>query len=92
VATAGGLTVLSYDTDGVTDANTYTTGNSDIISNNVVAIGIDSWHNKWACTSAGLSVFTGTDWADTTEYMDEDHHWESFVGTNLYAPLATIPC
>ncbi len=85
VATAGGLTVLSYDTDGVTDANTYTTGNSDIISNNVVAIGIDSWHNKWACTSAGLSVFTGTDWADTTEYMDEDHHWESFVGTNLYA-------
>jgi hypothetical protein len=84
IATAGGLSVISYDVDGVTGSTTYTSGNSGLISDDVSIIGVDTRHNRWAGTPAGLSVFRGSAWADTTFYMDENHQWESFVGTNIY--------
>ena len=78
-ATAGGLSVMAFDVDGVTSATTYTTGNSDILSNDVLAVGVDIRHNRWAGTPDGLSVFQGSDWYDTTEFMNEDHNWVSFA-------------
>ena len=84
-ATAGGLSVMAFNVDGVTSATTYTTGNSDILSNDVVAVGVDIRHNRWAGTPDGLSIYRGSDWYDTTEYMDEDHNWVSFTDITINA-------
>jgi len=84
-ATEGGLSVMGFDIDGVTSATTYTTGNSGILSNDIVAVGVDIRHNRWAGTPDGLSIYCGSDWYDTTEYMDEDHNWGSFADITITA-------
>jgi hypothetical protein len=90
IATDGGLGVAGFDVDGVTSATTYTTDNSDILSNDILSIGVDIRHNRWAATPIGISVYKGSDWADTNQYMGEDSHtswldWDQ-VGANAMAP------
>ena len=79
VATDGGLSVAGFDIDGVTSATTYTTGTSGIISNDILAIGVDNRHNRWAGTPEGISIYRGSDWYDTTEYLNENHNWDSLT-------------
>jgi ligand-binding sensor domain-containing protein len=78
LATDAGLSVAGFDIDGVTSATTYTTSNSDIMSDDILSIGVDFNHNRWAGTESGLSVFLGATWYDTTTFMDEDHGWHFF--------------
>jgi hypothetical protein len=82
-ATEGGLSVLGIDVDGVTSATTYTTGNSDIINNDILSVGVDIRHNRWAGTPVGLSVFRGSDWYDTSLYLNENHSWQSLADLTI---------
>ncbi len=82
-ATAGGLSVMGFDVDGVTSATTYTIGNSDILSNNILTVGVDIRHNRWIGTPAGISIFRISDWYDTTLYLNENHNWESLTDLTI---------
>lgn len=84
-ASEGGLSVLGFDIDGVTAATTYHTGNSDILSNDVLAVGVDIRHNRWVATPEGLNVYSGSDWYDTTSYLSENHSWESLTDLTISA-------
>jgi hypothetical protein len=88
IATEGGLSRFLFDINGVISANTYTMGNSNIINNDISAFAVDSRHNRWACTPVGLSVWNGTEWADISIYMDENHEWKSFEGITLFGAAA----
>ena len=57
MATDSGLSVLEYDVNGVLGASTFTTENSDIGSNKVSSVGIDSKGNRWIATSNRLTCF-----------------------------------
>jgi hypothetical protein len=74
LATDGGLAVAGFNVDGITSATTYSTSNSDIISNDILSVGVDVSHNRWAATPIGLSIYRGSAWADTNRYMGEDDH------------------
>ena len=87
LATDNGLSVAGFDIDGVTSATTYTPDNSDILSADVLSVGVDINHNRWAGTPLGLSIYKGSDWHDTTEFMDEDHSWIDFTEVTI-GPMA----
>jgi ligand-binding sensor domain-containing protein len=59
VATNGGLSVMSYNVDGVTSATTYYVGGpeSGIISDTVTALGLDKNHVRWISTPRGINTF-----------------------------------
>jgi hypothetical protein len=88
IATEGGLSQFLFDMNGVISANTYTVENSNVISSDITTFAVDSRHNRWACTPAGLSVLSGTKWADTSIYMDENREWKSFEEATLFGAAA----
>ena len=47
-------------TEVVSDATYVNTGNSTILSNNINAICLDTFHNKWLGTETGISVIANT--------------------------------
>lgn len=67
IATNGGLTVASFNSDGVTGATTYTTANSDITDTVVNAVMVDEFHNRWIGTENAINVFKGSEWSNLTE-------------------------
>jgi len=62
VATNSGVSVHSYDVDGITAATVYHDDNSGLQNDTVNAINVDSDNVRWIGTNIGLSVFAGHDW------------------------------
>lgn len=88
VATNGGLSVMSYNVDGVTSATTYHVGGSGsgIINDTVTAVGIDANNNKWIATPAGLNTFGKNGWDTTYTYMNEERvikNWDRLVVNSI---------
>lgn len=102
VATNGGLSVMSFDIDGVTSATTYYVGGpeSGIISDTVNAVGVDINHTRWIATPKGINTFGTNGWDTTNTYMDgnrEVHDWNRLkvneIGSyekNGYVYLGTV--
>jgi hypothetical protein len=88
VATNGGLSVMSYNADGVTSATTYYVGSkeSGIISDTVNAVGLDKKHNRWISTPRGLNTFGSKGWDTTYTFMDanlESNKWKGLIATSI---------
>jgi ligand-binding sensor domain-containing protein len=88
VATNGGLSVMSYNADGVTSATTYHVGSkeSGIISDTVNAVGLDKNHNRWISTPRGLNTFGSKGWDTTYTFMDanlESNNWNGLIATSI---------
>jgi hypothetical protein len=86
VATDSGLSVISYDVDGVSSATTYHTNHATdpyIINDTILAVGVDARHNRWIGTPAGLSVFHGSDWYDTTLFFSENLEWDTIPDVQI---------
>jgi hypothetical protein len=83
MATDSGLSVAGFTVDGVSSATTYNMHNSGIIDNNVLAVGVDARHNRWAGTPAGISVYRGSDWYDTTTFLSENHGWDTLTDVTI---------
>lgn len=65
LATESGASVMSIELDAISTATTYTSVNSDIIGNDVLAVGLDADDNRWFGTTDGVSVFAGQTWVST---------------------------
>ncbi|MBN1599413.1 MAG: DUF362 domain-containing protein [Bacteroidales bacterium] len=91
VATEGGLSVMSYTVDGVSSATTYHRGNSEIVSDTVTAVGVDARHNRWIGTARGLSVYKGSAWDSTFEYVTSHHDTFDFDGMLITAIESYVP-
>ncbi len=78
MATDSGLTVASYNVDGITSATTYHKGNSGIISNNISDVAVDIRHNRWIATERGISLFRGNKWDSVFVFKDVDHEIRNF--------------
>lgn len=83
IATAGGLSVASFDLDGVTSATTYTTDNAGILSDTVTAIGVDAVHGRWAGTKKGISIFKGSDWDTLLKFRDSNNNQHYFTSVSI---------
>ena len=88
VATNGGLSVMSYNVDGVTSATTYHVGGpgSGIINDTVTAVGVDANNNKWIATPTGLNTFGENGWDTTYTYLNEDRtetNWNGLIVTSI---------
>ncbi len=67
VSSDSGVQVISVSSiDAVTFATPYQVDNRDILSNTVYAATIDTGHVKWFGTDKGVSLFTGSAWAQAT--------------------------
>jgi ligand-binding sensor domain-containing protein len=78
VATNGGLSVMSYNIDGVTSATTYYVGSSEsgIISDTVTAVGLDKNHVRWIATPRGINTFGKNGWDTIYSYwLDGESKW-----------------
>lgn len=62
IASPNGATVASIPVDGKTGATTYNTGNTTILSNNVLRIAIDKSPMRWFGTDKGISAFRDSKW------------------------------
>lgn len=74
MATDSGLTVASYDVDGITSATTYHRGNSGMVSNLVHEVAVDVNHNRWIATDTGIVIFRGATWDSVFMLKDVDHN------------------
>lgn len=88
VATNGGLSVMSYNVDGVTAATTYHVGGpeSGIINDTVTAVGVDANNNKWIATPTGLNTLGKNGWDTTYTYMNEERvikNWDRLVVNSI---------
>ncbi|MBN1413722.1 MAG: DUF362 domain-containing protein [Bacteroidales bacterium] len=75
MATDSGLTVASYNLDGITSATTYHKDNSSIAGNNVSNVAVDIRHNRWIATDSAISVFRGDQWASIDSFKDVNHQY-----------------
>jgi ligand-binding sensor domain-containing protein len=75
VATHGGLSVMSYNIDGVTSATTYYVGGpeSGIINDTITAVGLDKNHFRWIATPAGINTFGSNGWDTIKTFINYDH-------------------
>ncbi|MBN2520965.1 MAG: T9SS type A sorting domain-containing protein [Bacteroidales bacterium] len=69
LATDKGASVAAFNVDGITSATSYTTENSDIVSNKINAVSVDTRHNRLFGSDTVLSTFTGAMWDYT--YAEE---------------------
>jgi len=88
VATNGGLSVMSYNIDGVTSATTYYVGGpeSGIISDTVTAVGLDKNHYRWIATPKGINTFGSNGWDTTYTYLNydrEDKNWDGLIVNSI---------
>lgn len=65
LATPAGVSVAAFDIDGITSATYYNSSNSGLMEDSIIAISVDSSHNRWYGTSRYLSSFTGNVWDST---------------------------
>jgi hypothetical protein len=72
IATDGGLSVASFNIDGVTAATTYYKGGTEsgILSDTITTVGIDVLHNRWIGTKNGISIFGEAGWDSLKTYED----------------------
>lgn len=75
VATHGGLSVMSYNIDGVTSATTYHVGGpeSGIINDTITAVGLDKNHFRWIATPVGINTFGKNGWDTIKTFINFDH-------------------
>lgn len=66
LATNFGAKVISYDVDAVSSATSYTKSNSQIVADEVSAIGIDTADARYFGTPLGISIFKGNKWDSYT--------------------------
>jgi ligand-binding sensor domain-containing protein len=88
VATNGGLSVMSYNVDGVTSATTYYVGGpeSGIINDTVTAVGLDKNHTRWIATPCGINTFGKNGWDTTYTYLDADRkigEWNGLIVNSI---------
>jgi hypothetical protein len=88
VATNGGLSVMSYNVDGVTSATTYIVGGpgSGIISDTVTAVGLDKNHIRWIATPKGINTYGANGWNTTNTYLNydrEDKNWDGLIVNSI---------
>jgi len=62
IGTDNGVTVAAYNTDGVTSATRYHSGNSELQSNKINAIVLDTSDTKYFATPDGLGIFEVDQW------------------------------
>ena len=62
IASSLGATVASFPIDARTGATTYYTGNSSILSNNVLSVAIGKSTLRWFGTDKGISAFYDNKW------------------------------
>jgi ligand-binding sensor domain-containing protein len=65
LATTSGVSVATFEADSITSVKYYTSANSGLKEDSIVAISVDSSHNRWFGTSSYLSSFTGNNWNST---------------------------
>lgn len=65
LATPAGVSVAAFGIDGITSATYYSSSNSGLKEDSIVAISVDSSHNRWFGTRHYLSSFTGNVWDST---------------------------
>ncbi len=67
IATDNGVSVMGIPAvDAVTGATPYRTSNTDLISDNVYCVSVDTAeHERWFGTEGGISVFKNNTWYDT---------------------------
>jgi hypothetical protein len=73
VATDGGLSVASFNVDGITSATTYTTSNTILLNDTVTTVGVDILHNRWIGTKSGINVFKGSSWDSIRTFYNADN-------------------
>jgi ligand-binding sensor domain-containing protein len=85
VATNGGLSVMSFNVDGVTSATTYYVGGkeSGIISDTVTALGLDKNHVRWIATPKGISTFGKNGWDTLYTYVDYNRETQNWNRLNI---------
>ncbi len=62
IASDSGVSVATFDVDGVTSATLYTTGNSGILSNNVYDIIFDKDNVRYFASPEGVGIFNKSTW------------------------------
>jgi len=62
MATDSGLTVASYNVDGITSATTYHRGNSGLLRDTISNVAVDAVHNRWIATDTAITIFRGNKW------------------------------
>ncbi len=62
LATDKGASVAAFDIDGITSATSYTIENSDMVSDKINAVSVDTRHNRLFGSDTVLSTFTGSTW------------------------------
>lgn len=74
IASPRGVTVASLPVDATTGATTYHTGNTPILSNNVVRVAVGKSPMRWFGTDKGISAFRNNLWLkpDYAEMYPED--------------------
>ena len=72
VATNSGVSVHSYDVDGISDATTYHKDNSGLLADTGYTVNVDINSSRWFGTSGGLTVFSGQQWSSKT-YTEMRH-------------------
>jgi ligand-binding sensor domain-containing protein len=88
VATNGGLSVMSFNVDGVTSATTYYVGGkeSGIISDTITALGLDKNHVRWIATPKGINTFGKNGWDTLYTYIDynrETQDWNGMIVNSI---------
>ncbi|MBN1924987.1 MAG: DUF362 domain-containing protein [Prolixibacteraceae bacterium] len=80
VATNGGVSALKINANGVVSSENYYVGSpgSEILSNEVDAVGVDANNNCWIATTDGLNVFDGENWDAIFTFMNADRETESW--------------
>lgn len=66
IGTKNGATVAGLGVDALTFATPYRMDNTDLVSNTVFTITIDSQHNRWFGTDGGVASFGGDTWGQYT--------------------------
>jgi ligand-binding sensor domain-containing protein len=56
VGTDKGVSVVAYDVDGVTASTSYS-GANGVVGDSISAVAVDSWHNKFFGSEAGITWF-----------------------------------
>ncbi len=72
MATDSGLTVASYNVDGITSATTYHRGNSGLLRDTISNVAVDAVHNRWIATDTAITIFQGNKWDTLFTLTDVD--------------------
>ncbi|MBN2761958.1 MAG: DUF362 domain-containing protein, partial [Bacteroidales bacterium] len=72
MATDSGLTVTSYNVDGITSATTYHRGNSGLLRDTISNVAVDARHNRWIATDTAITIFRGAKWDTLFTLTDVD--------------------